>query len=225
MSKNAKLQRVKTFGRSACPVVRSYQRSKHLSLIKQWTAEFLGIPNRITPGKLNSAGKFIKKPDWGTGYLEYEPNPEAAVHELGHLFLIPESLPLESYQSIMDKQFGFVNSRYGYMQQKRSVFEVLPTAMEQRIRRVLGLPASVKSIKVDADAPPRTAVEDKKTPIAKRVKRKDKYYDLIRLSSNLDFGARRRFERIISKDLIYKPGVGWVLNQSIDAKINRRAKS
>lgn len=223
--KNKTIQREKVFGKTAMPANNSKMRDKHMSHIQTWVKKTFGIDNRITLGKYNSAGKFIKKPDWTTGFLEYEPNPDAAVHEIAHLLLANLGITLGEIQQEMDSQFGFSQSTFGYMQQKRSVFEVFPMGVEQLIRRRLGLPASTKHVQVTEETPMRVAVEDNKTPIAKRVKLKNgKIVDYIRLSSNLDANARERIEMIDNGELIFDLKKGWIESQSIDAKINRRAR-
>ena len=178
MSKNAKIQKAKVFGKTAQPNANTSMRDKHMTHIKTQLLNMFGVRNRITKGKVNASGKHIMKPDWTTGWLEYEPNPEAAIHEVGHLFLFAEGLPLAESQDEMDAQFGYVQSRLGYMKQKRSYFEVLPMAMEQKIRRRLGLPASTKSVKAQGRA--RMSIEDGNV-IAVRFGDKD----FIRSSRNL----------------------------------------
>lgn len=217
MSKNVKLQKQKLFGKTAQPNANTEMRQKHMSHIKSQLMSMFGIKNRVTKGKLNASGKHIDKPDWTTGWLEYEPNPEAAIHEVGHLFLTKLGMSLAKSQNEMDAQFGFVNSHYGYMKQKRSYFEVMPMAMEQKIRRRLGLPASQKSVKAQGRA--RTSIEDG-TVIAVRFCDKD----LIRSSRNLDAKCLERLEMIDNGELVYDTKTGWVKSNSIDAKINRRAR-
>ena len=209
-------------GKTSTPSVNSPLRAKHMSVINKYGSRF--VKNRVTKGKINKSGKHIMKPDWTTGWLEYEPNPDAAVHELAHLFLAAEGMSLADIQRDMDEQFGYSISEFGYMQQKRTLFEVMPMGMEQKIRRRLGLPASMKHIKVDGpNAPIRVLAEDSRTPIAKRVKTKSgQHIDLIRLSSNLDKNANRRLELIDLGILKFDSKRGWYESNSIDAKINKR---
>ena len=209
-------------GNTATPTVNSDMRALHMNVIKKYTSKF--IKNRVTKGKVNKSGKHILKPDWTTGWLEYEPNPEAAVHELAHLMLAPLGQPLINIQLDMNKQFGYSIKEFGYMKQKRSLFEVMPMGMEQKLRRRLGLPASLKSIKVDQDAPIRTLINDNKTPIAKRIKTKNnKYVDLIRLSGNLDSLSKTKLDYIDLGILKFTAERGWHESNSINAKINKRA--
>lgn len=199
----------------------SKEREMQMNLIKKFGEKF--VKNRVTKGKLNKSGKHIFKPDWTTGWLEYEPNPDAAVHELAHLVLAPLGMPLAEIQTDMDAQFGYSISEFGYMQQKRTLFEVMPMGMEQKLRRRMGLPPTMKSIKVDGpDAPIRVLAEDGKTPIAKRIKTKSGYKDLIRLSANLDRGAVNRLELIDLGILKFDAERGWYEATNIDAKINKK---
>lgn len=213
----------KKLGKTSIPSVNSPLRAKHMNVINKFGSKF--VKNRVTKGKINKSGKHIIKPDWTTGFLEYEPNPDAAVHELAHLFLASEGMSLADIQRDMDEQFGYSISEFGYMQQKRTLFEVMPMGMEQKIRRRLGLPASMKHIKVESmDSPIRVLAEDSKTPIAKRIKTKSgQIVDLIRLSSNLDVQANKRLELIDLGILKFDSKRGWYESNSIDAKINKRA--
>jgi hypothetical protein len=209
----------KVFGVNSMPPANSSMRKKHMGVIKSYIENSLGLKNRVTKGKINASGKHILKPDWTTGFLEYEPNPDAAVHEVAHVFLAPMGMSLGDIQKEMDAQFGFSQSRYGYMQQKRTVFEVLPMAMEQKIRRLMGLPASTKFVKVNPSDKPRLGV-DTGLPIAVRVGNKD----LIRCSKNLDVKCLERLDMILNGEIKFCKVKGWHECQSIDAKINRRAK-
>jgi hypothetical protein len=207
------------FGANSMPQANTKMRQKHMSHIKNWISNKLGLKNRVTKGKINASGKHILKPDWTTGYLEYEPNPDAAIHEIAHVFLAPLGVSLADIQKEMDAQFGFSQSYYGYMKQKRTVFEVLPMAMEQKIRRLMGLPASTKFVKVDASDPIRTGI-DTGLPIAVRVGNKD----FIRCSKNLDKGCLERLEMILNGEIKFDKNKGWFYSNTIDAKINKRAR-
>lgn len=216
MSKNAKIQKAKVFGKTAQPASKTSLRKKHMEHIKIQLEKRFNLKNRVTKGKMNASGKHIKKPDWTTGWLEYEPNPEAAIHEVGHLFLMPEGMSLAECQKEMDAQFGFVQSNFGYMKQKRSFFEVLPMAMEQKIRRRLGLPASQKFVK---STEKRTSIENGRE-IAIQIGDKQ----LIRCSKNLDKKCLERLQMIDNGELVFDINKGWIKSNSIDAKINRRAR-
>jgi len=214
-SKNKRIRMKQVWGSKSSPSSRSNMRQKHINHIINYLGDRFGLSARVTPGKLNKSGKFIKKPDWGTGHLEFEPNPDAAVHELGHLFL--SNAPLKMYQNEMDSQFGYVISEYGYMKQKSSLFEILPMAMENKIRRRLGLPAYSTGLPLKDK--PRTCVE---TGERYGVIVGDR--ELIRLSRNLDKGCLDRLQMIDNGELVYNPSVGWTESDSIDARINRRAR-
>lgn len=224
MTKNKKLQRAKVFGLSAMPNAGTEMRNKHMKHIQYWIESFLGLPNGVTSGKLNAKSKLLLKPNWENNTLDYEPNPDAAVHEIGHLFLAPLGVSLEAYDSEMREQFGHVIQTYGFMKQKRSLFEVLPMAMEQKIRRLLGMPPSDKHIKLKSRFDrPRTCLETNEV-ITNRVRRGDKWIDLIRCASLLDAGCLERLEMILSGEILFDSTSGWYYNNSIDAKINRRAR-
>lgn len=207
------------FGTNSMPPASSKMRQKHMFHIKSWIEKGLGLKNRVTKGKINASGKHILKPDWTTGFLEYEPNPDAAVHEVAHVFLAPIGTSLADIQKEMDAQFGFSQSHFGYMKQKRTVFEVLPMAMEQKVRRLMGLPASTKFVKVEKGQGPRLGI-DTNQPIAVRVGDKD----LIRCSKNLDAGCLERLEMILNGEIKFDKDKGWYYSQDVNAKINRRAR-
>jgi hypothetical protein len=211
MGKNAKIQRAKIFGKRADP--QGPKKELHMSHFKSVTFRLFRIKSRVTSGKINKAGKHILKPDWTKGVLEHEPNPEAAVHELAHLFLAPEGQGLAKIQRDMDAQFGFVISQYGYMKQKRSLFEIMPMAMEQKIRRRFGLPPSLKYTKSV-----RTCLETGELagPVVNG-------RQLIRSARNLDVGALRRLAEIDLGILKFCAKSGWVESNDVNARINRRA--
>lgn len=207
------------FGTTSMPAAKSKMRQKHMTHISTFIKSKFKLDNRVTKGKLNKSGKFIEKPDWTTGYLEYEPNPDAAVHELAHLVLAPMGMSLADIQKDMDLQFGFSISTHGYMKQKRTLFEVMPMAMEQKLRRLMGLPASTKFIKVTEGQSPRLGI-DTGLPIADRVGDKD----LIRCSRNLDKGCLERLDMILNGEIVFDKVKGWYYSKDINAKINRRAR-
>jgi hypothetical protein len=224
VNKNAKIQKTKIFGKNSSPAAGSKLRAKHMDHIETMIYRLFGLKNRVTPGKLNAAGKHIKKPDWSSGWLEYEPNPDAAVHELGHLVLAARGLGLGAIQRDMDSQFGYSQSVNGYMKQKQSIFETMPMGAEQKLRRVLGLPANRSCVAVKPGDAPRRELESGRE-CANRVRLKNgKTVDLIRCSKNLDAAALERIDMILSGELIFSPLRGWIQSNSIDAKINRRAR-
>lgn len=82
------------------------------------------------------------KPDWRSGDFETQPSPDAAVHEMAHFYLQPEGRNLSDMQTEMDKEWGNSQSKYGHMQQKKTKEEIRPMAAENKIRRMLGMPAN-----------------------------------------------------------------------------------
>lgn len=239
-SKNVREQRKKVFGTNSQPGANSAMREKHIAHIKQFVDKHLGLDLQPSGGKVNAAtGERRKadnaigedKPDWRSGKFEAQWNPEAIVHEIAHLMLLPKGVGLEEGQTLMDKQYSDVQKQYGYMQQKRSQGEVQPMAAEQLIRRAMGLPSSKVSIPVKSkDDPHRVSVEDPNVRIATRVqsgKQKDgtpKYVDLIRQARNLHPEHKQRLMDIFSGKLKFHPDKGWQPNKtSLDAAITNRA--
>lgn len=233
---NVRQQRKKVFGTNSQPAAKSAMRDKHIAHIKNFVDKFLGLDLQPSGGKVNDkTGERRKadneigvdKPDWRSGKFEAQWNPEAIVHEIAHLMLMPEGVNLEDGQRLMDKQYSDVQKEHGYMQQKRSQGEVQPMAAEQLIRRFLGMPASQVSIPVkDKNAPLRTSVEDPNKVIATRVKvpgKKEKYVDLIRQSRNLTPEHKQRLQDIFSGNLKFHPDKGWAKGpRSLDAAITNR---
>jgi hypothetical protein len=239
-SKNVREQRKKVFGTNAQPGANSAMREKHIAHIKQFVDKHLGLDLQPSGGKVNAATgerrkadneEGVDKPDWRSGKFEAQWNPEAIVHEIAHLMLLPKGVGLEEGQSLMDKQYSDVQKEHGYMQQKRSKYEVQPMAAEQLIRRAMGLPASKVSIPVKSkEDPHRMSLEDPSQPIATRIqsgKSKDgspKYVDLIRQSRNLHPEHKQRLADIFSGKLKFHPDKGWQPNKtSLDAAITNRA--
>lgn len=235
---NVRAQRKNVFGSKSQPSAKSPMREKHMEHIQEFAKKFLGLGLNPSGGKIDertgqrrsdSPDIGVDKPDWRSGKLESQWNPEAAVHELAHLMLLPKGVGLEAGQKLMDKQYGDVQKEHGYMQQKRSQGEVQPMAAEQLIRRAMGLPASQVSIPVKQNAPPRVSLEDPNKVIGTRVQQgrdkqgSNKYVDLIRQSSNLHPEHRQRLQDIFSKKIVFHPEQGWIPNKkSLDAAITNR---
>jgi hypothetical protein len=224
-SHNVREQKAKVFGTKANPPAGSQMREKHIEHINNFAKKFLNLEIRPSGGKINEATGQRRsespkigtdKPDWRSGQLEAQWNPEAIMHELAHLMLLPSGVGLKEGQRLMDKQYGEVQSKYGYMQQKRSQGEVQPMAAEQIIRRHLGLPASRVSIPVESkDAPPRVSVEAPDVVIGTRVPQPTKsgavkWVDLIRQSRLLNTENRKRLEDIFSGNIKFHPELGWI---------------
>lgn len=221
MSKNVRKQKKRLFGTASTPQSGSVQRWLHMTHIQICIDRYLNVPNRMTPGRKNANGKHIDKPDWKSGYLEYQSNPDAAIHELGHLYLMPLGMNLSNCQIEMDAQFGHCISQYGFMTQKRTLFEVLPMAMENKIRRRFGLPACSIHIKEDKT---RTSV-DNGTVIAVKAPRKGATVNLIRQTRLLNKDSLERLRMIDNGELIFDAERGWHLSECINSKINARARS
>lgn len=196
-SKNVREQRRKVFGTNAMPAKSSKMHGKHMDSIGKFVKDFLGLELKPSGGKLDEEtgerrhtkkGKpqvGTDKPDWRSGDLEAQWNPDAAIHELGHLFLLPKGVGIEDAQKLMDKQYSDVQAQYGYQQQKRSKYETEPMAAEQIIRRVIGLPATEHDAptgyepnpepgkpaikRYEKDDPRKTSVEDPEKEIALRL--------------------------------------------------------
>lgn len=226
-SKNVRAQKKKIFGTHSAPKAGSDMQHKHIKHIADFAHKFLGLKVNPSGGKIDEktgerrnedAEVGVDKPDWRSGQLEAQWNPDAIVHEIAHLMLLPEGVGLQAGQKLMDKQYGDVQRQYGYMKQKRSAGEVQPMAAEQLIRRVLGLPANRNSVAVPSkDAPPRTAVEDNsvigtRVKTGKNKKGEEKWADLIRQSRFLTPENKERMENVFSKKIIFHPEAGWIAN-------------
>lgn len=236
-SKNVREQRARVFGTKSQPTKKSPMREKHMEHIANFAQKFLGLKMNPSGGKMDmktgerrdkNADIGIDKPDWRSGQFETQWNPEAAVHEIAHLMLLPPGVGLEEGQQLMDKQYGDIQSKYGYMKQKRSQGEVQPMAAEQPIRRRMGLPASQVSVPVKEGEGPRTSVEDPNVVIGTRVQRgktkegQPKMVDLIRQSRNLTPENRDMLERRLSGQEKFHPEHGWQPSESVDSKITRK---
>lgn len=220
--KNAREQRKKIFGTQSRPS--GSMREKHMAAIKNFFERRYNVSARPTPGKLNAMGKLIDKPSWTTGYLEYQNNPEAAVHEGGHFEQIPEGVTMEEHQRQMDRNFGIANQKYGYLSGKQTQFEIQPMAAENLLRRRMGLPATKIGHPAKESDPPRTA-RDTGTPAAVRVKdAKGVVKDLIRQSRLLSPENKERTDMIDRGELQYEKGVGFIPSATPDALINQRAR-
>lgn len=232
---NVREQRKKVFGTKAQPGAGTEMREKHMSHIKNFVNKFLNLDLKPSGGKIDpktgerrdeSPNLGVDKPDWRSGHFESQWNPEAAVHEIAHIMLLPEGIGLEEGQRLMDKQYADVQRKHGYLKQKLSRYEVQPMAAEQLIRRFIGLPASRVSVPVkDKNAPPRMAVDEPDQVIGTRVKQgkaktgEDKFVDLIRQSRFLSPEHRERLHNVFTKKIVFHPDKGWMPNKSLEAKI------
>ena len=235
-SKNVRKQRKKVFGTSASPSPKSKQREKQMRHIQEkLTDRYKGsVPVRQTPGKLNAAGKLIDKPDWKTGNLEYQGNPDAAIHEAGHFEQIPEGRTMEEHQAHMDRRFGEINRDYGYLKAKQTQDEIQPQAAENPLRRRLGLPANTTEVLVTepgkkrgrrpepGDEIPRAL--DTGDLMAVKGKKQGKDVFLRRQSRLLSDENRERLNQIDTGELVYDRDLGWIEGSSPDAKINQKVR-
>jgi len=161
------------------------------------------------------------KPDWRSGRLETQPSPDAAVHELAHLYLAPEGMNPAAFQEHMDELWGESQKKYGHMQQKKTYGEIQPMSVENPIRRELGLPANratkpVKQNEKALDYEGYRFVEGKDST-GKKV-----FYD--RQSRLMTPETRERVEQIREGSLKFHPSVGWFKDNSPDSLINLRGR-
>lgn len=227
-------QRKKVFGTSSAPPKGSEMQEKHMEHIKRFAKQFLGLDLKPSGGKIDKAtGERreenpeigVDKPDWRSGSLESQWNPDAAIHELAHLMLLPRGVSLKEGQELMDQQYTDVQKKYGYMKQKQSAGEVQPMAAEQLIRRYLGMPANKNSVPVennDPEMPLRTSVEDPTEVIGTRVqnKKSGKWVDLIRQSRFLTPENKERIEKVLSGQIKFHHEKGWEDNpEAMGAKV------
>jgi hypothetical protein len=232
-SKNVREQRRQVFGTSSQPPAGSAMRDKHIAHIQRFARDRYNTEMVPSGGKIDvNTGlrrnpedeRGVAKPDWRSGQLESQWNPDAMVHELGHLEIMPEGVDLPSGQTAMDREYADVQRKYGYMKQKQSQGEIQPMGVEQKLRRRMGLPANRSSVPASGpDAPPRLAV-DTGTPAGTRVRRGDKYVDLIRQSRFVSPENRERVADVDEGLLVYHPETGWQERDDVNARINRRAR-
>lgn len=228
-SKNVREQRAKVFGTQSQPPKGSPMREKHMEHIRDYVKRKYGLELKSSGGKWDeetqgrrsdSPEVGVDKPDWRSGNLEAQDNPEAQVHELAHLEELPEGTDLPEGQRRMDQQYTDVQQNYGYMKQKRSQGEIQPMAMENPIRRRMGLPATDISVPVKPGEGPRTAV-DTGGPAAIRVQEGNKQKDLIR-QSRLRDPENVDKQRQIDEGILTWTDKGWAPGTTPDAKINAR---
>lgn len=228
-SKNVREQRAKVFGTKSQPAKGSPMRQKHMEHIRDYVKRKYGLDLQSSGGKWDeeSQGRRsdnpevgVDKPDWRSGQLESQDNPEAQVHELAHLEELPEGTDLPEGQRLMDRRYADVQKEHGYMKQKRSQGEIQPMAMENPIRRRMGLPATDISTPVKPGQEPRTAV-DTGEPAAVRVPQGNKEADLIR-QSRLRSPENVDRQRQIDEGILTWTEGGWAPGTTPDAKINAR---
>lgn len=216
---NAGEERKKIYGSSSSPS-NPEMREKHIEQIKDFAKKLLAITILPSGGKIDSktgkrrdkdAEAGVDKPDWRSGKLESQWNPDAMVHELAHLLLLPPSMGLKQAQAYMDKQYSEVQKQHGYMKQKRSQGEIQPMAAEQVIRRHLGLPANQNSVPVKEGDAPRMSVDTNELA-GTRIQKGNKTVDLIRQSRFLSPENRQMLEERLSGKHKFHPELGWQIN-------------
>lgn len=228
-SKNVREQRAKVFGTQSQPPKGSAMRQKHMEHIRDYVKRKYGLELQSSGGKWDEKTQGrrsdnpevgVDKPDWRSGQLESQDNPEAQVHELAHLEELPEGTDLPEGQRLMDRRYADVQKEHGYMKQKRSQGEIQPMAMENPIRRRMGLPATDISTPVKPGQEPRTAV-DTGEPAAVRVPQGNKEVDLIR-QSRLRSPENVERQRQIDEGILTWTDKGWAPGTTVDSKINAR---
>jgi len=214
------------------PAAGSPMRAKHMAQIVNYFKTRYNQDLNPSGGKINpKTGERrdeapevgVDKPDWRSGQWEAQSNPDAQVHEGAHLEIMPEGTDLPGGQTLMDKQYADVQRDFGYMKQKQSQHEVQPMAVENKLRRRMGLPANRSGNKVSADAPPRMALEG--GPAAVRVATGEgKAVDLLRQARLLSESNKKRIDQVDRGELKWHPTHGWHMADSPDAVINQRAR-
>jgi hypothetical protein len=161
------------------------------------------------------------KPDWRSGRLETQPSPDAAVHEMAHVYLAPEGMSPAIFQEEMDRLWGESQSKFGHMQQKKTSGEIQPMSIENPIRRELGLPANrtTKPVKQQERA---LDYEGDRFVEGKDAKGKKVFYD--RQSRLSTPETKERVQQVREGTLKFHPEKGWFKETSPDALINLRGR-
>ena len=172
------------------------------------------------------------KPDWRSGKLQTQPSPDAALHEIAHLVLAPPGMGLGETQEDMDRQFGDVISKIGFLKQKMTQGEIQPMALENKIRRTYGLPANKQSMNpkpISQHGRPVDQALDQPTPRFVRgitqTNNGPKSVDLIRQTRLLSPANAETFDKFIRGEIKYDAEKGWVPGTGVNAKINARART
>lgn len=161
------------------------------------------------------------KPDWRSGKLETQPSPDAATHEVGHLYLAPEGMTPAMFQEHMDTLWGESQSKYGHMQQKKTSGEIQPMAVENSIRREMGLPANraTKPVKQNERA---LDYEGDRFVEGKDSKGRKAFYD--RQTRLQTPETKERVQQVREGSLKFHPDRGWFKDASPDTLINLRGR-
>ena len=250
--KNYKQQREAVFGGWKTSAG-SEKREKQISALSEMIKRRFGLTAQRAPGKANSKGKIIDKPNFHDDVVEHIGNPDSLAHEVGHLYQFgkemrtgkPKEMSLDDWQKEMDEHWGTLNERYGYKKQAQTAEEYEPTALEQYYRRRAGLPPHMKTAKTEEEnkiftersgkkykqpAISRTqAVDDPSKEIVQKVKVKgkdgtEKEVWLTGTSKNISPETKELVDKIDRGELVLDPKRGFVQGTSPDAKINIRAR-
>jgi hypothetical protein len=238
-SKNVRAQREKVFGGWKTKPD-SPQRERQIQQISDFAQRKLNTPVRRAPGKKNKAGKIIDKPDLRTGYIEHIGNPDSLIHEIGHIMHAPDKMSLSDFQDWMDDLYGRQNQPVerggiGYKQQSRGKPEYEATAIENHLRRRLGLPAHQKMRDVvrpeqryAADQPGLLVTKDYPgTPVKTKDKKGNPAIGTRHLTAGkevLSPETRQMLELRDSPRATYSPDKGWRTRPTIDTVIEARKR-
>ena len=152
---------------------------------------------------------------------------------------------LTDWQKDMDAHWGDLNVKHGYKKQAQTAEEYEPMALENYYRRRAGLPTHLKTAsteernkiesekrgkKYNKPAISRTqAVDDPSKEIVQKVKVKGKNGEkeiwLTGTAKNLTNKTKQLVDQIDRGELVLDPTRGFVEGTSVDAKINRRART
>ena len=168
------------------------------------------------------------KPDWRSGNLQTQPSPDAAVHEVAHIMTAKDNQGLGETQTDMDREFGAAIKNHGFLTQKRTQGEIQPMAAENKMRRLMGLPANRQFINPkpmsEHDRPVEQAI-DQPTPRFVRGKAGDKSVDLMRQARLLNPRNAEQIDKFKRGEIEFDKEKGWQPRTDINAKINQRARA
>jgi hypothetical protein len=235
-SKNIKAQRKKLFGTQGNPNPKSKFGQKQIEQQKKFSQ--LRYKKDIVPskGKINQKTGERKvgsiegtdKPDWRGGNLESQWNPGAITHEFGHLEQMPEGRTPHQHQTVMDKEVGeSVKMGGGPTASFKHPSEVQARAVENPLRRRMGLPPLTTNVKVKENEPKRIVIGTEDQPAAVRYEdKKGQLVDQLKSGKLLSPEMKERTDMIDSGELAFDPNKNtWVKGTSIDSKINARARA
>ena len=199
-----------------------------------------GIPLEDVLGKKTKAGHYVNKPSMSNlrNNLQHTGTPDSIIHEIAHLIyhgvlLSPKnknadgSLPhfQQGFQRQLDNILGEIQKQYGYGQQWRTVHESVPLAIEQKMRRFMGLPAHQKKASPSnpqkqwaLDVPNKKIVHEIKNPKGKTVWLSGK-------TANIPPDVLENIDKILTGELSYTSKEGFKEGTSIGAKIGSRARA